>query len=222
MKKIYSAFNYGLIDRIVLKKRKEIVGLINKKVRIFKFNSIVDIGTTEDSASKSSNFIIKNIKFIKIFKSISDQNIKDKFFKVKIKRSILKKLDKSEKKKVKSNIVISSATIEHVGSRYNQYLMIKNMIKISKNFVIFTTPNKLHPIEFHTKIPLLHMLPKRIYRKILRIIGLAFFAEEKNLNLLSKKDLIILLNKFKNISFQIFEIKLFFFVSNFVIFIKLR
>ena len=99
MKKIYSAFNYGLIDRIVLKKRKEIVGLINKKVRIFKFNSIVDIGTTEDSASKSSNFIIKNIKFIKIFKSISDQNIKDKFFKVKIKRSILKKLDKSEKKK---------------------------------------------------------------------------------------------------------------------------
>ena len=37
---------------------------------------------------------------------------------------------------------------------------------------------KFHPIDFHTKIPLIHWLPRNYHRLILRIIGLDYFSKE--------------------------------------------
>ena len=67
--------------------------------------------------------------------------------------------------------------------------MISNIIKLPKKYIVITTPNRLYPIEFHTKIPLIHWFPKNLHRFILEISGLNFLSKEENLNLLSKNEL---------------------------------
>ena len=133
---------------------------IEESINFNTINSICDVGTTEDLSNKSSNFLIKCFSHIKIKNSITDQKIVDEFFDNKIQASITSDLEISDIQKLKSDILISSATIEHVGCTANQRKMIENMIELSNKYIIITTPNRYHPIEFHTKIPFLHYLPK--------------------------------------------------------------
>lgn len=87
------------------------------------------------------------------------------------------------------DVVHSSAVIEHVGSRAQQQAFVAELYRVARRAVCFTTPNRWFPVEVHTSIPLLHWLPPRLYRGLLRRIGLPFFADEQNLNLLSRGDL---------------------------------
>jgi hypothetical protein len=216
--KIYSLNNFKLLDCIVIKKRLEMLSLIKRNIKNIKINDILDVGTTSDNSNKSSNFIINNFSHIKKCKSISDQKIISNFFLHKLQKSISNKLTTLEINKFSSDLVVSNATIEHVGSKTNQYKMLKNIILLSKKIFVIATPNRYHPIEFHTFIPLIHWLPKKIHRLILKILGLAYFSKEKNLNLLSEKDLVILLNRFQNkINYSIFYIKWFGVKSNLII-----
>ena len=214
--KIYSTFHLKFIENIIFNKRVEMANLIKKNINIKFLKSICDVGTTEDKDNKSSNYLIKTFKEIEIKNSISDQLIEDSFFDNKVQASITDDMKSKNVDLIKSDILISSATIEHVGSRGNQEKMISNMINLSNKYIVVTTPNKFHPIEFHTKLPLLHFLPDNIYRKILTLLGYSFFAQEKNLNLLSLKDFEDILNKFTNINFKIFKVKFFGFTSNLV------
>ncbi len=214
--KIYSAFHLSFIEKLILKKRIEMKKKIEQNINFENINSICDVGTTEDISNKSSNFLIKSFTNIKTKNSITDQLIKDDIFKNKIQTSITSNLQPAQVNQLKSDISFSSATIEHVGSRDNQKKMIENMINLSKKYIIITTPNKFHPIEFHTKLPLLHFLPKIIYKSLLNLVGYSYFAKVENLNLLSVDDLSKILNMFSNIKFKIIKIKLFGFTSNLV------
>ena len=217
MNSIYAINHPKLIDKIVIKKREEMMHIIDNYLKKYALSSALDIGTTNDLENESSNYLIKNIKNIKIFKSLSNQKIDPKFFQKSINKSITEDLTQDEIYSFGSDVVISNATIEHVGNLNSQLKMISNIIKLSKKFFIITTPNRYHPIDFHTKIPLIHWLPKSFHRKLLSILGLKYFADEKNLNLLSENNLKYLLNHFKNIEYQIHYIKLFNFKSNFII-----
>ena len=83
----------------------------------------------------------------------------------------------------------SSAVLEHVGSAQKQALFLKELWRVARKGIFVTTPNKGFPIEFHTVLPLIHWLPAALHRKILKGIGRSFFADEENLNLLSRADL---------------------------------
>ena len=87
------------------------------------------------------------------------------------------------------DFVHSSAVIEHVGSRSDQLRFIAELWRVARRGIFLTTPNRWFPIEVHTSIPLLHWLPAASYRALLRKMGLEFFADEKNLNLLTGGDL---------------------------------
>ena len=213
---IYLASHNKLFDKIILNKRFEIIKIINDHIRKYKLTNVLDIGTTKDNKNKSSNIIIKNLKNINSFKSISNQKITSNLFVKKKKISITKNLSNIIIKEFSSDLVISSATIEHVGSIKNQRKMIENVIKLSKKMFILTTPNRNHPIEFHTKIPFIHWLPKRIYRNLLKLIGLRFYSNEKNLNLLSEKDLVKLMKNY-NIDYKILYVKFLYFKSNLIL-----
>lgn len=216
--KIYSLNSFKLLDNIALKKRSEILDLIKKKIKKTKIHDVLDIGTTSDTLNRSSNFLINNFSHNKICKSISDQKIVSKIFFYIIQKSITSKLTRSEINKFSSDLVISNATIEHVGSKNNQYRMLKNIVLLTKKIFVVATPNRYHPIEFHTFIPLVHMLPKKVHRFLLKLLGLSYFAEEKNLNLLSKKDLVNLLDRFKDkIDYSILNIKWLGIKSNFIV-----
>ena len=213
---IYSSRHSKIIDRIIVSKRFELVKVINDQIKKYSIDDVLDIGTTADSENKSSNLIVKNLENIKHFKSISDQEITSSFFEKKLKKSITGNFSEKEINEFSSNLVISNATIEHVGSFSEQKKMISNIINLSKKLFIISTPNRFYPIDFHTKLPLIHWLPKPLHRKILNFLGLYFYEKEENLNLLGKSDIKNLLN-FKNISYEIAFIKLFFFKSNFII-----
>jgi hypothetical protein len=213
---IYAINHYNFFDKIVLRKRLEISNIINNTIKDLQIYDALDIGTTSDDKNASSNIVIKNIKNIDEFKCISDQIVKSDFFNKKIKKSITEEFSENELINFSSDLVVSNATIEHVGNTLNQKKMLENVIKLTKKIFVITTPNKFYPIELHTKIPLIHWFPKSIYRKILKFLGLSFYADEKNLNLLSVNELKKMLDNYK-IMYEIKFIKLFFFKSNIII-----
>ncbi len=88
------------------------------------------------------------------------------------------------------DVVHSSAVIEHVGSRQEQARFLAELHRVARRVVCITTPNRWFPVEVHTSVPLLHWLPPRLYRRLLPGLGLGFFADEANLNLLSQTDLL--------------------------------
>lgn len=77
-----------------------------------------------------------------------------------------------------------SAVIEHAGSRESQARFLSELIRVTRRCFV-TTPNRWYPVELHTRLPLLHWLPPPVFRAVLRALGLAFYAQEENLNLLS-------------------------------------
>ena len=80
MNSIYSIFHFNFFDKIVVKKRSEMTNIINSYFNNIPIKDALDIGTTNNLDYKSNNFIIKNIKNVQSFKSISDQKINDIFF----------------------------------------------------------------------------------------------------------------------------------------------
>jgi hypothetical protein len=83
--------------------------------------------------------------------------------------------------------VHASAVIEHVGGFANQVQLIAECGRVSRKGFFITTPNRWFPVEFHTVLPLVHWLPKTMFRTLMS--GREFFAEESNLNLMSAREL---------------------------------
>ena len=213
---ISSQIHTSFFDKIIIKKRLEILNVLNLYFKDQTFNDVLDIGTTND-ISASSNLLIKNLKNIKFYKSISNQKINSDLFSKILKKSITSDFTETEVEDFKSDLVISNATIEHVGSLENQIKMCDNIIKLSKKYFVICTPNRFHPIEFHTKLPLIHWLNKTLYRKILKKINLNFFSKEENLNLLSQSDLTLIMKKLNFEKYEIKKIKFLSFSSNLIL-----
>ena len=213
---IYSQIHTSFFDKIIIKKRLEILNVLNLYFKDQTFNDVLDIGTTND-ISESSNLLIKNLKNIKFYKSISNQKINSDLFSKILKKSITSDLTETEVEDFKSDLVISNATIEHVGSLSNQIKMCDNIIKLSKKYFVICTPNRFHPIEFHTKLPRIHWVKKSLYRKILKKIKLNFFSKEENLNLLSQSDLNLIMKKLNFEKYEIKKIKFLSFSSNLIL-----
>ena len=74
-KKIYSNLHSNFFDKIVLKKRFEIISVIKKFLKDVKIENVLDVGSTYDDINPSSNYVIKNLGEYKEYKSISDQKI---------------------------------------------------------------------------------------------------------------------------------------------------
>jgi hypothetical protein len=87
------------------------------------------------------------------------------------------------------DVVHSSAVLEHVGSFARQCAFVGECCRVARRAVFITTPNRWFPIEFHTVLPLVHWLPKPMFRVLMRRSGRSFFAEEANLNLMSASEL---------------------------------
>jgi len=87
------------------------------------------------------------------------------------------------------HVVHSSAVIEHVGSLTRQRAFVAECCRVARRAVFITTPNRWFPVEFHTVLPVVHWLPKEAFRALMRRTGRGFFAEERNLNLMTASEL---------------------------------
>jgi SAM-dependent methyltransferase len=90
------------------------------------------------------------------------------------------------------DLVFSNAVIEHAGTREQQRAFLDELLRVGRRAFV-TTPNRRHPIEFHTATPLLHYLPPAVYRRIYAAAGFHFFSKEENLNLFDAEELLALL-----------------------------
>lgn len=116
------------------------------------------------------------------------------------------------------DICWSNAVLEHVGALDKQVLFVKELIRTGKS-VYFTTPNRLFPVEIHTRMPLIHYLPKRIFDKIMSILNKTKWIGD-NLNLLSNRKLKKILKLAGAENYKIIRNKLLGFTLDFVVIIK--
>jgi SAM-dependent methyltransferase len=84
------------------------------------------------------------------------------------------------------DVGFSSAVLEHVGGTEHQLFFLQELLRTCRS-VFLTTPDRAFPIEVHTFLPVLHWLPKRLHRGLLRLLGRPFWALEMNLNLLTRR-----------------------------------
>ena len=207
------------LKRLILKNRIKIYRIFEENTNFDENTNIIDVGTTP-ILDEHENIIFHHYKWKKNITGFSNQDC-----------SILKKVFKESNFilgdardiKLKDNsfdISFCSATIEHIGSYLNQKKLISELIRISKNNIFITTPNRNFPMDFHTKLPLVHLLPKSIHRKILSFFGLKYFAEEKNLNLLNTNEIKQICSELNIKNYKILYNKFLFLKSNIILIIK--
>ncbi len=85
-------------------------------------------------------------------------------------------------------IGFSNAVLEHVGSAEAQRAFVRELCRVARR-VYLAVPNRLFPVEHHTCLPLVHWLPKPIFRWFLRRTPFAFYGREENLNHVSARQL---------------------------------
>lgn len=84
------------------------------------------------------------------------------------------------------DVVVSSAVLEHVGGGREDKIRHLELLKTNAaGLIVVATPNRFHWLEFHTKLPFLHWLPKPAHRRLLRMIGMKTWAEPGHLDLMS-------------------------------------
>jgi hypothetical protein len=87
------------------------------------------------------------------------------------------------------DLVISAAVLEHVGeSRQAKLDHLRALHRASRDHVVITTPNRFHWMEVHTKLPLIHWLPKTWHRTLLRGLGMNEWASPDHLDLMGWKE----------------------------------
>lgn len=184
----------SLASKVALGARHKMYALFVELLDPQPSDLVLDIGVTPDTSLPDSNFFEKlyphpeNITAT----SIEDaSNLLEEFPGIKFVRTQSSGLPFADKE---FDIVFCSAVLEHVGDRAQQQHFIEELTRVSKRFFV-TTPNRGFPIEVHTFIPLIHWLPQRIHQRILRILGLEFWAKTANLNLLSGGSMLALFPK---------------------------
>ena len=210
----------SLFKKKLLENREKILKIFHNKINYNNKMSFLDVGTTGNT-EKNHNLILQKISNNKNITCLSNQDcsvLKNQY--PNIKNFIIGDGCNNQLKDNTFDIVYSNATIEHVGSHNNQKLFISECVRVAKKSIFITTPNRYFPLDFHTKIPLIHFLPKIIHRKILNLFGHSFFAKEENLNLLSKKDLIDHCEKLKIKNYKIISYKIYHFTSNLILIIE--
>ena len=211
------SFFYKTIQKITLNTRNEFFNLFLININYSKDKSIIDIGSTP-SIDKEHNIFLESIKDNPNVACLSNQNCRILQKKYKnIKKVIIGDALNTILEDNSFDIVHSNATIEHVGSFENQVSFVKEMLRISKESVFIQTPNRLYPIDFHTILPFIHWLPKKIHRKILKFLKLNFYSKEENLNLLTIKELKKICKKLNIKKFKILKYKILFLTSNLIL-----
>lgn len=215
--------NLSLMNSISYAKRKEMFSLLQKLANFENLHQVLDVGATADKLHSESNFFEQFYPYKERITALSNQEAKfleTEYPGLKFVQGNALNMPFEDNS---FDLVFSSAVLEHVGSFENQCKFLSECLRVSKKYVFLTTPNRFYPIEFHTYLPFIHWLPKKIHRKILNLIGQKELAMEENLNLLSEKDIKTMLNlcsKNSNFKAQILNVKLFGVPSNWILFVQ--
>jgi hypothetical protein len=92
------------------------------------------------------------------------------------------------------DIVFTNAVIEHVGDKNHQARLVGECLRVARRAVFVAAPNRWFPYDTHVAFPLVHWLPRAIWRPLLNESALhlvspptllRYFPEPSNPRLLS-------------------------------------
>lgn len=118
------------------------------------------------------------------------------------------------------DLVWSNAVVEHVGDRDAQLQFIREVARVGRQAFI-TTPNKRFPVEVHTRTPLLHLLPERVFERYLHLVGKGW-ATGDYMRMLSAGELRALLAEAGVTNYKLIRNRLAGFTLDFVVVINPR
>jgi hypothetical protein len=196
MDKEYSWADDGT-DANFVRRQMSRVSLFARKEQFTKFmqvagpskkDKVLDVGPTEDELLADSNFFEKLYPFKRKLHIASIENC----------QKLVRQFQLDGYTKIKAgkklpfgtqsfDVVVSWATLEHVGNKSQQKAYLEEIFRVGKRFFV-TTPDKANPYEPHTATLFCHWFPANVFRRIVKIIGKDFWALEKNLNILSYED----------------------------------
>jgi SAM-dependent methyltransferase len=131
---------------------------------------VLDVGVTDKEFTPSDNYLEKHYPYPNMITALAveePQRFREKYPAVKALAYDGKRIPFADGS---FDVCWSNAVIEHVGDRPQQLAFLKELIRSSKS-VFFTTPNRYFPVETHTRTPVLHWLPKRVFDAYLRLVG---------------------------------------------------
>jgi len=148
---------------------------------------VLDVGVNAKEYSDVDNYMEKNYDWPEMITALGINDLtafQERYPKVKAVRYDGKYFPFVDKE---FDLCWSNAVIEHVGGRDEQILFLKEIARVARRGFI-TTPNRLFPIEVHTRTLLLHLLPKAAFDWYLSKVRKKW-ATGRYMSLLSKNDL---------------------------------
>ena len=168
---------------------------------------ILDVGFSDREYSPNDNFIEKYYPFPEMLTALGIDKPIDFTMRYPRVKAIQYAGDVFPFAGKQFDVCWSNAVIEHVGSHEKQLGFLKEIKRVSRRAFI-TTPNRYFPIEPHTRTPLLHYLPKKLFESFLRAIGKKW-ATGDYMNLLGIKEICGLLKGADIKNYRIMRNKLF-------------
>lgn len=185
----HSSHKISLASRVSYAARKRMFDRFMQIMQPSPGDTVLDIGVTSDTTFKESNFFEQFYPYKEQIVCVGTENgshLEQDYPGIKFTQvepgQPLPFADKQ------FDLVFSNAVIEHAGDRASQKAFIAEALRVGKR-VFITTPNRWFPVETHTTVPLLHYLPPKLYRAVLKKTSLKFWSDEQNLNLLTKPGL---------------------------------
>lgn len=181
-------------------------------------SSILDVGFNNEEHSPVDNFLERNYPYPQNITALGVEGIdlfNERYPEVKTVIYDGRRypfLDKS------FDIGWSNAVIEHVGNKEYQLLFLREICRTCHSIYI-TTPNRYFPIELHTRIPLLHWLPKKIFDRVISVTSKKWAAGDY-MNLLSYRQIKSLLREVGITDYKINRNRFLGFTMDFCILIK--
>ena len=203
-------------SNIGLHVRKKIFSKFLEGFHPTKFDSVLDVGVTSEKTLEVSNFFEKLYPFPENITCIGTEDgshLEEVYPGARYIRVFPNKplpFDDNQ-----FDLAFSNAVVEHTGKFESQRFFINEICRVSKKFFV-VTPNRWFPFETHTGLPLIHFLPKFVFRKILISTRYSFWSSEDNLNLLGLKEFRLLFPD--RVSIQTQKIRFFGMTSNLIIF----
>jgi len=180
-------------------------------------DEILELGVTSDRTYSSSNYFVQLYPFKHriVAAGLDNASFLERLYPgvrfVHANALALPFADKS------FDYVHSSAVLEHVGNFENQAKMIAECVRVARKGIYLTTPNRWFPIEFHTQLPIVHWLPKSIFRWVLSRLGQHSLAREENLNLMTRRELALITQTLPDFAFYFASASLLGWTSNLIL-----
>jgi hypothetical protein len=177
-----------LLSHLSLRVRQDQLKIMISTLKPNKKTRVLDVGISPNEELVDTNYFEKNYPFPEKITAVSIEdcsNLKKEYPQIKI-----LKIKPNQKLPFKDNqfdLVVSWATLEHVGDYQDQAYFLKELSRVGQKIFV-TTPYRGSPYEPHTGIPFLQWLPLPLFRKVCSLLGKEFWTTPKNLNPLWLKD----------------------------------